>query len=127
MFDSNESEKRNQIIMPVVGDMIENFYNLLMTNKSDPFLLPGRVYNPIKESLFKLRMLGGHFLAQSFGEPQTTYMILKRFDELIESFNEHKRLFGSDFSLSRAKVESELASIKEFAEFGSSKILHKFK
>ena len=63
MFDSNESEKRNQIIMPVVGDMIENFYNLLKTNKSDPFLLPGRVYNPIKESLFKLRMLGGSFFS----------------------------------------------------------------
>jgi hypothetical protein len=127
MYNSKESETINLLIMPELGIIIEEFYNILKTNKSDPLLMPGRVYKLFKDNLFKLRILGGHSLAHSMGHPQTTYVILKRFDELICSFREEKRFFGSDYSLPRNQVLKELASIKEFAGLASSQILHKFK
>lgn len=123
----DEANKFNQIIMPDLGNIIADFYQLLSTNKSDPLIIPGRIYKPIHDKLFWLRTVGGRSLFQSIGHPQTTYVILKRFDELICSFREEKRFFGSDFSLPRNQVLEELASIKEFAGWASSQILHKFK
>jgi hypothetical protein len=89
----NESEQRNKIIMPEVGIIIEEFYSLMERNTGDPFIIQERDYRLFKDNLFKLRLLGGHHLAQSIGDPQSTYVILKRFDELIESFEEEKKLF----------------------------------
>ena len=123
----NESEQRNNIIMPEVGIIIEEFYSLMERNTGDPFIIQERDYRLFKDNLFKLRLLGGHHLAQSIGDPQSTYVILKRFDELIESFEEEKRLFGSKFSLPRNLIIIELNSIKEFAKFASSKLLRSFK
>jgi hypothetical protein len=123
----NESEQRNKIIMPEVGIIIEEFYSLMERNTGDPFIIQERDYRLFKDNLFKLRLLGGHHLAQSIGDPQSTYVILKRFDELIESFEEEKRLFGSKFSLPRNLIIIELNSIKEFAKFASSKLLRSFK
>jgi hypothetical protein len=123
----NESEQRNKIIMPEVGIIIEEFYSLMERNTGDPFIIQERDYRLFKDNLFKLRLLGGHHLAQSIGDPQSTYVILKRFDELIESFEEEKKLFGSKFSLPRNLIIIELNSIKEFAKFASSKLLRSFK
>jgi hypothetical protein len=123
----NESEQRNNIIMPEVGIIIEEFYSLMERNTGDPFIIQERDYRLFKDNLFKLRLLGGHHLAQSIGDPQSTYVILKRFDELIESFEEEKKLFGSKFSLPRNLIIIELNSIKEFAKFASSKLLRSFK
>jgi hypothetical protein len=123
----NESEQRNKIIMPEVGIIIEEFYSLMERSTGDPFIIQERDYRLFKDNLFKLRLLGGHHLAQSIGDPQSTYVILKRFDELIESFEEEKKLFGSKFSLPRNLIIIELNSIKEFAKFASSKLLRSFK
>jgi hypothetical protein len=127
MMDMEKANQINNIIMPDLGNVIGEFYQLLLTNKSDPFTIPGRIYKPMKNKIFMLRTIGGQPLAQSMGQPLTTYEIMKRFQELINSFHEEKGFFGSNYSMARKKVLAELASIKEFAEFASSQILHMFK
>jgi len=127
MMDMEKANHINNIIMPDLGNIISEFYQLLSTNKSDPLKIQGRIYKSMKNKIFMLRTIGGQPLAQSMGHPQTTYQIMKKFQDLIESFHEEKGFFGSNYSMSRKKVLVELESIKEFAEFASSQILHKFK
>jgi hypothetical protein len=123
----DEATKFNQIIMPDLGNIIADFYQLLSTNKSDPLIIPGRIYKPIHDKLFWLRTVGGRSLFRSIGHPQTTYQILSRFQDIIGKFHEEKGFFGSTYSCPRHQVLEELASIKEFAGWASSQILHKFK
>lgn len=122
-----EANRFNEIIMPDLGNIIEDFYRIIATNNSDPLIIPGRIYKPIKDKLFWLRTVGGRALFNSIGHPQTTYQILTRFQDLIYKFHEQKGFFGSNYSRSRKEVLEELASIKDFAGWASSQIKHKFK
>ena len=114
-MDMEKANQINNIIMPDLGNVIGEFYQLLLTNKSDPFTIPGRIYKPMKNKIFMLRTIGGQPLAQSLGQPLTTYEIMNRFLELINSFHEEIGFFGSNYVMSRKQVLAELAFIKELA------------
>lgn len=126
-MDLERANKFNQIIMPELGNLIAEFYQLISTNNGDPLIIPGRTYKPIKDKLFHLRTLGGMPLAQSIGDPLATYEIMKRFQDLIGSFREEKGLFGSSYSFPRKQVLAELASIKDYAGLVSSSLIYRFK